>query len=105
MQIVVSAEHVQKFVARPVLQLLVGAVYFAVEILDGRGQIARHHLAALVVQRIQHRFGNIGRIVTDFGVDDGEGVREQRDLPGVLHDIFLARGTHERPTLNVFHSV
>ena len=35
----------------------------------------------------------------------GERVREHGDLPGMLHHVLFARRTHQRPALDIFHSV
>lgn len=66
----------QKFIRRLVLQLFVSAVDLAVEVFDGRGKIARHHLAHLVIERVKHGFGDIRFAAEKFGVRGGERVRE-----------------------------
>ena len=81
------------------------AVQLTVEVLDGRGHVPRHHLADLVIERVQHRALHVNVPAVHLVFDDGKGVRQHGDLVGVLHDIFFARGAHELPALDEFHSV
>ncbi len=100
-----GGEHGEQLFAGEILQLAVRAADLAVEVLDGGGEVARHHLRALVVQRPEHRLLDVGRVAEDLGVDDGERVGEHRHLLGVLHDVFVARRAHERPAADVLHAV
>ena len=75
-----------------------------VKIFDRRRQIARHHLACLMIKRITKGFIGVD-LTAEFRVfDQRERVRDLRDFPAVFHDVLVYRGMHQRPSADIFHS-
>ena len=100
----VQTELPQEPVLRHLLHFLVGVPYIPVKILDRRRHIAGNDLRRVVIQSDQRCPVRIQRMPESHIPDHAQGVRDHRDIQRVLAQRFLARISHQRPALDVFHS-
>ena len=86
-------------------ELFVFAVDAVVEVFDGGGQIARHHLAHFVIEGVKDGLLRVDMPAEDAVFDADEGVRQDCDRVRMLHDVLVAHRAHELPALDELHAV